>query len=307
LKFLIAIVGPTAVGKTSLAVEIAEHFDTEIISADSRQIFKELKIGVAKPSKDELSRVKHHFIGDISIQEKYDVGRYEEEALKALVEIYKKKDIAVIVGGSGLYIKAACEGLDSVPHVPGEVRQKIMHKLNLEGLNHLLNELAHKDPDYYQEVDRSNPRRIIRALEVIETSGNPFSWYRKGSVHERPFRTIKIGLDMERKALYEKIDLRMESMISSGLFEEAEKLMPHRELQALQTVGYREVFGYYKGDYDKEEAVRLLKRNSRRYAKRQMTWFKKDRDIHWFASGQTEKIIDYTEATIADLRGMQKF
>jgi len=294
--YLISVVGPTAVGKTDLSIEVAETLDCEIISADSRQFFKELEIGTAKPSKEQLNLVNHHFINSLSIQKEYDAGKFEMDALKTLNSIYKSKKFAVLVGGSGLYCKAIWEGFDDMPEVQEVYRKELNEQFALSGLEDLLVELNEKDPEYYEIVDRNNHVRVIRALEVIRSSGKKYSHFRKKSLaghNPRSFENIKIGLEMDREVLYQRIDQRMDDMLSQGLIEEAKKFQKMQDLQALQTVGYTEIFPYLEGRYDYEECVRLLKRNSRRYAKRQLTWFKKDKEIQWFEPSENQKIIDW--------------
>ncbi|NOT76826.1 MAG: tRNA (adenosine(37)-N6)-dimethylallyltransferase MiaA [Cyclobacteriaceae bacterium] len=291
-KTLIVIAGPTAVGKTELAIKVARHFDTEIVSADSRQIYKELEIGTAKPTEEELSMVTHHFINTKSIQENYDAGTYAREARGVIDQLFKTHDYLVMCGGSGLYIKAVTEGFDDLPEVSDVIRSLVIADYNLKGLLWLQEEVASHDPDYFEVVDRHNPQRLMRALEVIRSSGKTFSGFRKKEKIDLPFKVIKIGLELEREELYKRIDDRMDKMISQGLFEEAEKFFTLRHLNSLQTVGYQEPFGFFEGAFDREEAIRLMKRNSRRYAKRQMTWFKKDGEINWFGSGDIMKILN---------------
>ncbi|WP_286755926.1 tRNA (adenosine(37)-N6)-dimethylallyltransferase MiaA [Roseivirga sp. UBA838] len=293
-KHLICIVGPTAVGKTALAIEVAEYFQTEILSADSRQFYRELEIGTAKPNAQELSRVSHHFINSHSIHDSYDVGKFEKDALRLIEQLHSQHDVLVLVGGSGLFVNAVCHGLDEFPEVPGEVRQKLNDELEENGLSPLVEELKRTDPEYAAVVDLHNPQRVIRALEVIRVSGRPFSHFRKNqNKKHRPFCVHKIGLHMEREKLYERIDARMDAMIEQGLFEEAEKLLALEHLNALQTVGYQEIFPYLKGEYSREEAIRLLKRNSRRYAKRQLTWFRRDSEVQWFKPDSAEEVVSY--------------
>lgn len=279
---LISIVGPTAVGKTAYAIKLAKEIGTEIISADSRQFYKEMTIGTAKPNADELSQVPHHFIDSHSIQDFYSAGEFERDALDLLERLFQKYDTVVAVGGSGLYLKALWEGFDEMPEIKDGVRDQLNNEFAETGLEPLLQELKILDPEYFNKVDQSNHQRVIRALEVIRSTGQPFSAFRnKDPKQERFFDNVKIGLEMEREQLNQRIDARMDLMIESGLFEEAEKLYSQKELNALQTVGYKEIFDFMDGQYDKDEAIRLLKRNSRRYAKRQMTWFKADQEIRW--------------------------
>lgn len=283
---LISIVGPTAVGKTAMAIEIAQALQTEIISADSRQFYQEMEIGTAKPTIEELRQAKHHFVNTHSVHDFYSAGAFERDVLEKLAGLFQNHEKVVMVGGSGMYIKAVCHGFDEMPEVNPDIRVELNEEFRDSGLEPLLLELRIKDPDFYEVVDRKNHQRVIRALEVIRSTDKPFSSFRNNQpTTDRPFINRKIGLELPREELYQRIDARMDAMISAGLFKEAERLYPHRQLNALQTVGYKEIFGYLDGDYDKEEAVRLLKRNSRRYAKRQMTWFKADPEIHWFDAG----------------------
>lgn len=296
--FLICVVGPTAVGKTAMAIDVANHFHAEIISADSRQFYQELEIGTAKPNKEELSQAKHHFIDSLSITDEYDVGRFEKEAIEKIADLHNSNRVVVMAGGSGLFVNAVCQGLDEFPPVKEGMRDELNQSLQREGLEGLVDELREKDPVYAEIVDLKNPQRVIRALEVIRSTGKPFSSFRKKSVKERPFQSIKIGLSLDRNLLYERIDQRMDQMIGSGLFEEAECFLEYKDLNALQTVGYQEIFPYLEGEYDKEEAIRLLKRNSRRYAKRQLTWFKKDESVHWFQPNQKKEILSFLDSEL---------
>lgn len=297
-KHLITIVGPTAVGKTRVAVAIATRYGAEIVSADSRQLFRELDIGVAKPSDEELKKVTHHFVGTISIHEDYDSARYGEDALKKITSLHKSHDFVVLAGGSGLYIKSLLEGFDPMPNVPDEVRQRIIAAYEVNGIAWLQAAVEEGDPDYFEVVDRKNPQRLIRALEIINATGVKPSSLRSRTKKSQPFNVIKIGLALERSLLYSHIDDRVDLMVAAGLFDEAERLFPLRELNALQTVGYQEIFGFMEGKYDRAEAIRLLKRNTRRYAKRQMTWFRKDKEISWFDPGELDAIIGFIDKQV---------
>lgn len=291
-NILVSVVGPTAVGKTALAIEIAKYFNTEIVSADSRQFYREMNIGTAKPDKEELAQVKHHFIDSHSIKSHYSVGMYEKEALVLLDELFQRHDVVVLVGGSGLFFKAIWEGFDEMPAVDLELRASLNRWFEEEGLEPMLKELKEKDPEYFGLVDQQNHQRVIRALEVIRSSGETFTSFRKGkAVSNRNFVNLKFGLNMDREILFDRINKRMDLMIDAGLFEEAKALFPYKDHNALQTVGYTEIFNYLEGKYDREEAVRLLKRNSRRYAKRQLTWFRKDEEIKWYQPNESERII----------------
>ncbi|WP_290507796.1 tRNA (adenosine(37)-N6)-dimethylallyltransferase MiaA [Algoriphagus sp.] len=296
---LILIVGPTAVGKTELCLNLAKKFNTDIVSCDSRQFYREMEIGTAKPTPQELAEVPHHLINSISIEDPYDVKQFEEDALKILDKLFREKDVVIMTGGSGLFAKVISEGIDEMPEVDPQFRKQLIQEFEEKGITHLQEELKKADPDYYALVDTQNPQRLMRALEIIRGTGKPFSSFRQQKKVERPFRVLKIGLNRERDELYRRIDARMDLMIDEGLFEEAEKLFEKRHLNALQTVGYQEIFGYLEGNYDREEAIRLLKRNSRRYAKRQLTWFKKDAEIQWFKPGELNQIINWIDHQLA--------
>ena len=299
-KHLILIGGPTAVGKTSVAIEIARNYDTVILSIDSRQFYRELEIGTAKPSSEELTQARHYFINSHSIESEYSAGEYAREARDLLDSLFLEKDIVVATGGSGLYIKALIEGLDEMPEIDPTTREAINERFNESGLQPLLLELKEKDPDYFETVDQSNPRRIIRALEVIESSGKPYSAWRNSNVKSDsfPYGLLKIGLEMDRQKLYDRIELRMDRMIGEGLLDEVKSLVKYRDHAALQTVGYTEIFRYLDGDYDWEECKRLLNRNSRRYAKRQMTWFKNQEKMTWFNPSDLEAIKGYLRQSL---------
>jgi tRNA dimethylallyltransferase len=292
-KYLLVLAGPTAVGKTDLSIRLAQYFDTEIISADSRQFYREMNIGTAKPSPAELQLVKHHLIDSHSIAQEYSVGQYERDVLEILAQIYQKKNIAWLVGGSGLYIRAICEGMDEMPTIDFQIREGLNNRLITSGLGDLLLELAQLDPLYYAQVDKANPQRVLRALEVCLASGKPYSDFRKNQKAPRGFKIIKIGLDRPREELYARIDARMDLMLEQGLLTEAQNLLPYQQHNALQTLGYQEIYGHLAGEYDWNETVRLLKRNSRRYAKRQLTWFRRENDINWFHPANFEQILAF--------------
>lgn len=295
---LVSIVGPTAVGKTALAIHLAQYFNTEIISADSRQFFREMHIGTAKPSKDELAQVKHHFIDSHSISENYNAGEFGRDATEVIRQLHEDHPVVIVVGGSTLYLKALWEGFDDMPVVEESIRTELNVIFETQGIEPLLKELKATDPVYFNEVDQQNHQRIIRGLEIIRASGQPFSSFRKSARNEMPYENLKIGLNLDRELLFERINTRMDQMIEEGLFMEAERLVDFQDHNALQTVGYSEIFGYLNGDYDREEAIRLLKRNSRRYAKRQMTWFRRYDDIHWFNPNQSKEIIALIESRL---------
>jgi tRNA dimethylallyltransferase len=281
-KSLIVICGPTAVGKTSLSIDIAKHFDTEIISADSRQFYREMTIGTAKPTHEQLSEIKHHFINNLSIHDQYTAGMYEREVLSVLEILFATKDVAVMVGGSGLFIRAVCDGFDSFKsaEAPDESTKE---KVRLMTLEQMQAEVEKLDREYYAKVDRQNPRRLQRALEVIYSTGQKYSAQRSGTKAPRAFKIIKLGLELPRAELNARIDQRVDSMMSAGQWAEAEALYQYRYLQPLQTVGYQEIFDSIEGTYDRSAAIHMIKQNTRQYAKRQMTWFRKDTDIRWFS------------------------
>ena len=294
-KTLIIIAGPTAVGKTDLCVKIAKLLDTEVVSADSRQFYRELAIGTAKPTIEEMAGVKHHFINSHSIRDYYSVGDFERDCLVVLEEIFQRKDVAILTGGSGMFIKMITDGIDEMPKADLDLRQNLAQRLNNEGLEVLADELKNLDPIYYQQVDIQNTQRVLRALEVCISSGKPFSSFRKNQKVERPFRMIKIALERPREELYARIDKRMDIMLANGLEDEAKSVIDFREHYALKTVGYREIYEHLDGEYDREEMIRLLKRNSRRYAKRQITWFKNQDEFHWFDAKNEEEIMRFIE------------
>ncbi|HEY3429790.1 MAG TPA: tRNA (adenosine(37)-N6)-dimethylallyltransferase MiaA [Cyclobacteriaceae bacterium] len=291
-KKLIVIAGPTAVGKTAVAIAVAKQFQTEILSADSRQIYKELEIGTAKPTQAELKEVKHHFINSHSIEENYDAAQYGADALQLINQLFEKHDSLILCGGSGLYIKALLEGFDDIPEVPDEVRDQLIEDFESKGLLWLQNKMRELDPEHFKRIDQKNPVRLMRALEVKIATGKSISSFQTSAKKSLPFKVVKIGLELDRAELYKRIDHRMDLMIQAGLFDEVQKFYAVKHLNALQTVGYREIFDYLDGQYDKEEAVRLLKRNSRRYAKRQLTWFKRDEEIAWFKPEQLKEIVN---------------
>lgn len=291
-KKLIVVAGPTAVGKTDVAIRLAQHFHTEVVSADARQVYKELDIGVAKPDAAQLATVRHHFISSHSIRDNFNAASYGEEALLLIRRLFETHDKVILCGGSGLYIKSILEGFDDVPEVDKDIRTKITEEYKEKGLSWLQDEVKKRDPDYFEIVDQKNPHRLIRALEVSTSTGMKMSDWRKQSKRQLEFNVVKIGLALPMEELYHRIDSRMDQMIADGLFDEAEKLYKNRDLQALQTVGYREIFAFMDHSYDKDEATRLLKRNTRHYAKRQMTWFRKDPEFTWVRPDQWDQIVN---------------
>lgn len=298
---LVVIVGPTGIGKTDLSIEIAQHFNTQILSCDSRQMYRELKIGTAAPEPGQLQIVKHHFIGNLSIHDYYNASKFEVQALDLLQTTFKTHNPVIMTGGSGLYIDALTKGIDDLPTIPPEIRSRLIHEWETLGIEPLKERLEQIDPEYFQLADLNNPKRILKALEVYEMTGKPYSTFRTSSIKERPFRIITIGLNMDREKLYERINLRVDKMLEAGLVEEARKFYAHKHLNSLNTVGYKELFGYFNNEYDLEEAIRLIKRNSRRYAKRQLTWFNRDKNIKWFHPLQKQDIIAHIEAELDPL------
>lgn len=294
-KYLIVIVGPTAVGKTALSIQIAKKYKTSILSADSRQIYKELSIGTAKASKEEQDGVPHFFVDQLSIEEPFNAGMFEREGLEILDTLYKKIDAVVLCGGTGLYVKALLEGMDELPETDLVLRSTLNQEFESRGLEAMQAELKQIDLETYNTIDLQNPLRVFRAIEVYRQLGIPLSVLKTGEKKQRPFKVIKIGLTMDRDALYARIDTRMDLMLKQGLEAEAEQYIQYKHLNALQTVGYSEVYGFLNGAFDREEMIRLLKRNSRRYAKRQLTWFTRDTEIQWFHPESRSNILDFIE------------
>jgi tRNA dimethylallyltransferase len=280
-KTCIVIVGPTAVGKTNISIQLAQHFSTQIISADSRQCYKELNIGVAKPAAEELAQVKHYFINSHSIHDEMNTAIFEQYALKSINEIFKKNDIAIMVGGTGLYVKTFCHGIDEVPNISSEIKEKVIADYEWEGLEWLQKEVEKIDPIYYAKGENKNPTRLMRALEVKLSTGRSILDFQTHNKKKRDFDIIKIGLDMPREALYDRINARVDVMMQDGLEAEVKSLEPYKKLNALQTVGYRELFSYLEDDISLEYAVQMIKQNTRNYAKRQLTWFKADEQVQW--------------------------
>ena len=282
LKYLISVVGPTAIGKTILAISLAKQYKTEIVSADSRQFFKEMQIGTAVPSKDELATVPHHFIQHKSIFESYSVGDFEKEAIALLSNLFKKHDCVIMIGGSGLYVDAVTIGLDEFPDVDPGIREDLNKKLKEKGIIELQNQLKLLDETQYAKIDIENPHRLIRALEICIGSGQPYSSFLNKKKIKRPFKTITVGLKADRQVIYDRINQRVDIMIKEGLLKEAQKMYPHRTLNALQTVGYKELFNYFDGEWDLDFAISEIKKNTRRFAKRQLTWYRKNEKLIWF-------------------------
>lgn len=294
-KTLIVVVGPTAVGKTALAIQLANHFKTSIISADSRQFYHEMSIGTAKPSAEELAQASHYFINSHSIAEDYTAGDFEREALIRLAVLFKSRDVVIAVGGSGLFVRALTEGLDDLPKAGDDIRESLNEWFRRDGLEPLKERLKEIDPAYYEKADIDNPQRVIRAIEVFEASGKPISYFMTNQKAERPFQVITIGLNTDREWLYDRINQRVDLMMEAGLLEEVKSLLPFRNKPALLTVGYAEIFDYLDGNISLEDAVSQIKQNSRRYAKRQITWFKKYGNTVWFEPQAREEVISYLE------------
>lgn len=297
-KTVILIAGPTAVGKTAVAIQLAKYFHTEIISADSRQCFKEISIGVAKPSAEELKEVKHYFINSHSIHEPVTAASYEKYALEKVAEIFQQKDHAVMVGGTGLYMKAFCEGMDEIPAVDETLRNELQQNYQQHGIEWLQQQLHQTDPLFAAKGEMQNPQRMLRALEVVRSTGESILAFRKGAKQQRHFNIIKIGLDLPREELYNRINHRVDVMMQEGLLQEAKEVYPLSHLNALQTVGYRELFDHFDGNCVLEKAVDKIKQNSRHYAKRQLTWFKRDEAIKWFHPSQLAEMIEYCSQQI---------
>jgi tRNA dimethylallyltransferase len=297
-NFLIVLLGPTGVGKTDISVDIAVHFNCEIISADSRQFFCEMRIGTALPAEHQLKKVKHHFTSFISVKDYYSSSLFERDVLKLLPKLFSRNNIVLMSGGSGMYIDAVCDGIDDIPDVDPAIREKYISRYKEEGIEGLRETLRVLDPEHYAIVDRNNQKRIIRALEICETSGRPYSSFLKKQKRERDFGIIKIGLERNRDDLYSRINSRVDNMITNGLEDEVKQLTEFRKLNALNSVGYREFFDYFDGKISKEKAIELIKRNSRRYAKRQLTWWGKDKEIKWFKPEMVQAIIQYIESLV---------
>jgi tRNA dimethylallyltransferase len=298
-KTLIVIAGPTAIGKTALAIALAQHFSTEIISADSRQFFKEMSIGTAKPHRDELRAAKHHFIDSHSITTFFSTGDFEKEALQVLAELFTIHDIVIMAGGSGLYLDAVTKGLDELPDTDMSVRNELNLLFEKEGLEPIKTRLAEVDPEYFAKADQSNPQRLIRGLEFFLSTGKKVSSFLTNSKKERPFDMIKIGLNTDRESLYQRINHRVDVMMQDGLLDEVKKLQPYKELNAMKTVGYAELFDYLDGILSYDQAIDKIKQNTRRFAKRQLTWFRRDPEIQWFEPAQNAAVIKYLETKIA--------
>ena len=292
-KKLIVITGPTAVGKTDLCMQIAQRLDIPIINADSRQLFRELKIGTASPTCEQLNKVKHFFVSTLSVGDYYSASMYEQEVMALLKELFKSSDYALLSGGSMMYIDAVCNGMDDIPTVDDVTRATMKRRLAEEGLEALVAELKQLDPEHYELVDRQNPRRVVHALEICHMTGKTYTSFRKAVKQQRPFTIIKIGLNREREELYKRINQRVDQMMKDGLLDEVKSMLPYRSENALNTVGYKELFNYLDGVWDLDEAVERIKGNTRRYARKQLTWFKRNEQMRWFHPDNQESIMNY--------------
>ncbi len=297
-KRLIVIVGATGSGKTDLSIRLARHYRCPILSTDSRQFYRGIPIGTAQPTEEEQKIVEHHFVASNDLNDCLNCGSFETLALERLDELFRTHDTVVAVGGSGLYVQALCEGMDDLPKADETLRQELSERLRNEGVASLAEELRRLDPTYYEQVDRNNPARVLRAVEVCLQTGRPYSELRTGTKHRRQFEIVKIGIDLPREELYDRIDRRVDRMMANGLEQEARRVYPLRHLQSLQTVGYKELFAWFDGAISHEEAVKLIKRNTRRYAKRQLTWFRRDPAIHWFAPSDFDGIVARIERRV---------
>ena len=290
---LIVLIGPTGVGKTELSLSIAEHFKTCIVSADSRQLYADLKIGTAAPTPDQLARVPHHFVGTLRLTDYYSAAQYEAEVMAKLEELFQQNDVVVLTGGSMMYVDAICKGIDDIPTVDKETRELMIQRYEEEGLEKLCSELKLLDPEYYQIVDLKNPKRVIHALEICYTTGKTYTSFRTREIKKRPFRIIKIGLTREREELYNRINRRVDEMMEKGLLEEARSVAEYKHLNSLNTVGYKEIFKYIDGEWPLDFAIEKIKQNSRIYSRKQMTWFKRDTEISWFHPEKKEEIMNH--------------
>lgn len=290
---LIVLIGPTGVGKTELSLSIAEHFNTEIISADSRQLYRQLKIGTAAPTSQQLKRVKHHLVGTLELTDYYSAAKYESEVISLLSKLFQKKDVYLLTGGSMMYVDAVCKGIDDIPTVDKITRDLMLDRYKEMGLEQMCSELKLLDPIYYNQVDLKNPKRVIHALEICYMTGKPYSSFLTRETKERPFNIIKVGLYREREELYNRINERVIEMINAGLIDEVKSVYPYKTLNSLNTVGYKEIINYLDGVWSKDFAIQKIQQNSRNYAKKQMTWFKRDQDISWFKPDNKDEIIDY--------------
>ena len=295
MNTLVVLLGPTGVGKTEVALQIAEHLQSPIINADSRQLFAEIPIGTAAPTKEQQERVKHYFVGTLHLTDYYSAAKYEEDVLQLLNQLFNQQQMALLSGGSMMYIDAVCQGIDDIPTVDEATRRLMKRKLETEGLDALVEELKVLDPEHYKIVDLHNPRRVVHALEICYMTGNTYSSYRKNTKKIRPFNIIKIGLNRPREEMYERINNRVLKMMNQGLIEEAKAVYPQKGLNALNTVGYKELFAYFDGDISLDDAILKIQSNTRQYMRKQVTWFKRDNQIKWFSPTNIEEIINYID------------
>ena len=295
---LLVLIGPTGVGKTELSLRLAEAFDTCIVSADSRQLYAELKIGTAAPTEEQLRRVKHYMVGTLGLTDYYSAAQYEAEVMKLLEQLFKEKEVVVLTGGSMMYVDAVCKGIDDIPTVDNETRALMLHRYEEEGLDRLCAELRLLDPEYYQIVDLKNPKRVIHALEICYMTGKTYTSFRTQQIKPRPFRIVKVGLTRDREELYDRINRRVDQMMAHGLLDEARRVYPHKDYNSLNTVGYKELFKYLDGEWTLDFAVEKIKQNSRIYSRKQMTWFKRDTDIRWFHPEQETEILAYLRSQV---------
>lgn len=299
MNSLVTLIGPTGVGKTALSLRIAEYLGSPIISSDSRQLYRDLPIGTAAPTSEQLARVKHYFVGTLGLTDYYSASQFETDVLALLVQLHTSIPNVLMTGGSMMYIDAVCKGIDDIPTVTPAIREAVYKQFEEEGLAPILAELKNADPKHYDEVDRQNYKRVIHAVEICRMTGKPYSSFRTNTIKERPFRIIKIGLTRDREELYERINLRVDQMMEAGLLEEARKVYPYRSLNSLNTVGYKELFNYFSGEWTLELAIEKIKRNSRVYARKQMTWFKHDAEIRWFHPDEEDAIIAYLDEQLS--------
>lgn len=295
MKTLIVIIGPTGVGKTELSLQMAEFFCTDILNADSRQLYRDIPIGTAAPTAEEMARVPHHFVGTLGLEDYYSAAQYEVDALSLLDQLFQTKDVVIMSGGSMMYIDAVCKGIDDIPTIDTDTRDLMKERYEKEGLESLVNELRLLDPEYYQICDLKNPKRVVHALEICYMTGKTYTSYRVRSVKQRPFNIIKIGLNRDREELYARINSRVDQMVDKGLLEEAKKVLPYRHCNSLNTVGYKELFKYFDGEWDLDFALEKIRRNSRVYSRKQVTWFKKDEQVKWFHPEAIEEIKEYIQ------------
>ena len=297
---LLVLIGPTGVGKTELSLRLAEHYDTCIVSADSRQLYADLKVGTAAPTPEQLARVKHYLVGTLQLADYYSAARYEEEVMQLLPALFARRPVVLLTGGSMMYVDAVCKGIDDIPTVDQKTRQTMLQRYEAEGLERLCAELKVLDPAYYAEVDLKNPKRVIHALEICHMTGRTYTSFRTRSAKQRPFRMVKVGLMREREELYDRINRRVDQMMADGLLDEARRVYPYRAFNSLNTVGYKELFNYLDGTWSLDFAVEKIKQNTRIYSRKQMTWFKRDADIRWFHPEREAEIVDYLRTQIPE-------